>query len=298
MPTKWMRLTLCFMVPPPICRERREMPSRQCCPRCPAPWRFDFTASAPCTLRRRPASHPASPARAPSRPSPAARGASGRAAVPPGAAVTVRVCGSRIAAPAIGEEARIARLVVVHRDAGRAPACWRRRPPPVPPPSARRRGRSPDRPRRRRRAMSSMKGPGSAPARRPWRRPRAAPADVFSPGLMHHLGAARASRQQRQRLGHRLVEDLARQGCRRPPACAADPAAPCSAPPAAAARRSRPHRIAHPLRPSPARRESRSGRGRRPAPDTLLASPATEFCSCSTSGMPRNAAIMPPGKVM
>jgi len=31
---------------------------------------------------------------------------------------------------------------------------------------------------------------------------------------------------------------------------------------------------------------------------TRLASPATEFCSCTTSGLPSSAAIMPPGKVM
>ncbi|MNH40996.1 hypothetical protein D3C79_1024050 [compost metagenome] len=31
---------------------------------------------------------------------------------------------------------------------------------------------------------------------------------------------------------------------------------------------------------------------------TLLAMPATEFCSCSTSGLPASTAIMPPGKLM
>ena len=31
---------------------------------------------------------------------------------------------------------------------------------------------------------------------------------------------------------------------------------------------------------------------------TLLASPATEFCSCSTSGLPSRTAIIPPGNVM
>ena len=31
---------------------------------------------------------------------------------------------------------------------------------------------------------------------------------------------------------------------------------------------------------------------------TLLARPATEFCSCSTSGLPSSTLIMPPGKVM
>ncbi|MDT4813238.1 hypothetical protein FQZ97_462140 [compost metagenome] len=31
---------------------------------------------------------------------------------------------------------------------------------------------------------------------------------------------------------------------------------------------------------------------------TLLARPATEFCSCSTSGLPISTPIIPPGKVM
>jgi hypothetical protein len=31
---------------------------------------------------------------------------------------------------------------------------------------------------------------------------------------------------------------------------------------------------------------------------TLLARPATEFCSCSTSGLPMSTPIIPPGKVM
>ena len=31
---------------------------------------------------------------------------------------------------------------------------------------------------------------------------------------------------------------------------------------------------------------------------TLLAMPATEFCSCNTKGLPASTAIMPPGKLM